>query len=360
MSSKKSPEKLLGKKRNKRDNDEFESMQKTREEIGNDNKAKSDDKDEKPKVPSLFGVPLESLNTNLFSKEPLFKFGPNSIFSKQQSIKNPNDTDSNKGKDLVTTTSGLFSFKRVDEKSNFPNVFGTTSSIFSESTNKEPENLIKNPFSNGSTNSLFGKDSIFNSNQEDQKKPLFSFLDNKTSLFSSTPSETNPLTTKLLFNFNTNREPDKKDSDDEEGDDEPLKSDSPERGIVEDEKSLFTKKFHKAVDVFFVYNKEEKIYKNKGSGVISVEQSKSNENKAVILMFRNNLGSKVFDGIISKELKKFDKEVKNFKHIAKFALIEKVDKKLEIRHCKIPFGRSEDLSEFEKSFDQAISYLSNQ
>ena len=36
------------------------------------------------KVPSLFGVPLDKpVSSNLFSKEPLFKFGAASIFSKK-------------------------------------------------------------------------------------------------------------------------------------------------------------------------------------------------------------------------------------------------------------------------------------
>ena len=41
------------------------------------------------------------------------------------------------------------------------------------------------------------------------------------------------------------------------------------------------------------------------------------------------------DSIISKNLNKFEKEVKNFKHVAKFVTLVKAKTNLEVAHCKV-------------------------
>jgi hypothetical protein len=65
------------------------------------------------------------------------------------------------------------------------------------------ENKITNPFAN-TTSNLFGKDSIFNT--DNGTKPLFSFLNNETSIFGNKDNKIDPTEKKILFNFNTNRE----------------------------------------------------------------------------------------------------------------------------------------------------------
>lgn len=246
----------------------------------------------KKKTPTLFGVPLNKTNDNLFKKEPLFKFDSNSIFGNNNAKKENGDEIKADPK----TSGGLFSFKKIEDGVK-PSIFGENSifsnktsvtdikDIFSKSNtsifNTKPDEKteatkITNPFASNNTGSLFGKDSIFNTDGK------------KTDLFGFMKKEGGEEQNKLLFNFNTNREDKKEgsDNDDNDDDNEVQRSDSPEHGIKEDETSLFMKKVNLSVESFSVYNKEDKVYKNKGSGKVSIEKSKQENTKTALLILR--------------------------------------------------------------------------
>jgi len=108
----------------------------------------------------------------------------------------------------------------------------------------------------------------------------------------------------------------------------------------------------KLLDNFFVYNKKDKKYLSKGDGYLSIEFMDDSKNKNGVFVFRNKMGNKMFDGLISATLDKIEKNVRNFKHTATLSTIHKnpTSGQFEGTFIKVPFAREEDLEEFEKSF----------
>jgi len=54
-------------------------------------------------------------------------------------------------------------------------------------------------------------------------------------------------------------------------------------------------------------------------------------------MYRNTVGNKIVEGFLSMNIKKFEKYVKNFKHVASFSFLTKGSSgKLEVGFCKVP------------------------
>jgi hypothetical protein len=74
------------------------------------------------------------------------------------------------------------------------------------------------------------------------------------------------------------------------------------------------------------------------------------------------MGNKIIEGFLNTKLKKFEKYVKNFKHVASFAYLQKIgsENKFEVGFSKIPFPRETELNEFEKSYNQIIDLLADQ
>ncbi len=70
------------------------------------------------------------------------------------------------------------------------------------------------------------------------------------------------------------------------------------------------------------------------------------------------MGSKIIEGFLSPKLKKFEKYVKNFKHVASFSYLQQGgDNKLEIGFSKVPFPRESELNEFEKAYNEILNLL---
>jgi hypothetical protein len=70
------------------------------------------------------------------------------------------------------------------------------------------------------------------------------------------------------------------------------------------------------------------------------------------------MGNKIIEGFLNSSLKKFEKYVKNFKHVASFSFLQKSKTgKLEVGYSKIPFAREEDLKEFEKVFNEILKLI---
>ena len=71
------------------------------------------------------------------------------------------------------------------------------------------------------------------------------------------------------------------------------------------------------------------------------------------------MGIKIIEGFLSVSLKKLEKYVKNFKHVASISFLQKNIKtdKFEIGYAKIPFMREEESNEFEKVYNEINALL---
>ena len=166
-----------------------------------------------------------------------------------------------------------------------------------------------------------------------------------------------------------------------EGDNDLFQSDSPnpynagDKQPVAAEKSVYTKKYNKEVESIYIFVKEDNKFVSKGKGFLSLESAEVDGKKVAVVVFRyfkriyftfyiiyiicrNTMGSKIIEGFLNPGLKKFEKYVKNFKHVASFSFLQKGKSgKLEIGHSKVPFAREDDLKAFETTYNDIITFL---
>ncbi len=302
---------LLGKKRDKEEEEEKKSKE------SESNKEESSEEDTKP-VKSIFGS-----NPN---KETGFKKG---LFG-----------------DLSNPTS--------EPKSLFGN--NNSNSLFGN-------NNSNSLFGNNNSNSLFGNNnsnSLFGSNNSNS---LFG-NNNSTSLFQN----------KSIFDFsninkkNENEDNDDKNEDDNEENDNNGKSNSPNPYNPENDtndqvnKNGFKKIYVKRIDNFYLFEKSENKYISRGNGFVSIETSNKDNKKLAVIMFRNNIGSLICEGILNKKINKFDSYEKKFKHIGHCVFLRKVIKEnneedIEFSQCKIPFLNENDVKQFGDKYKEAIEFI---
>lgn len=210
--------------------------------------------------------------------------------------------------------------------------------------------LFASTNNNTSTGSLFGNTSSLFSNT------------NSNSLFNFTSfSKDNNNNSNSFFNNLTKKE-EAKESDDEDNKedvfgDEPQKEEEPTK-LVQQESS-FDKKFSQHIDKIFVYKKDEKKYVSKGNGYLSVETAKETEKaRMAVVVFRNQMGTKIIEGFLNDKLKKIETYMKNYKYVASFSYIEFNEKKEPIvGFAKVPFTHDDELKAFEKGYNEALEYL---
>ena len=209
--------------------------------------------------------------------------------------------------------------------------------------------LFASTNNNTSTGSLFGNTSSLFSNT------------NSNSLFNFTSFSKDNNNSNSFFNNLTKKE-EAKESDDEDNKedvfgDEPQKEEEPTK-LVQQESS-FDKKFSQHIDKIFVYKKDEKKYVSKGNGYLSVETAKETEKaKMAVVVFRNQMGTKIIEGFLNDKLKKIETYMKNYKYVASFSYIEFNEKKEPIvGFAKVPFTHDEELKAFEKGYNEALEYL---
>ena len=209
--------------------------------------------------------------------------------------------------------------------------------------------LFASTNNNTSTGSLFGNTSSLFSNT------------NSNSLFNFTSFSKDNNNSNSFFNNLTKKE-EAKESDDEDNKedvfgDEPQKEEEPTK-LVQQESS-FDKKFSQHIDKIFVYKKDEKKYVSKGNGYLSVETAKETEKaKMAVVVFRNQMGTKIIEGFLNDKLKKIETYMKNYKYVASFSYIEFNEKKEPIvGFAKVPFTHDDELKAFEKGYNEALEYL---
>ena len=249
-------------------------------------------------------------------------------------------------------------------------------SIFGSNPNKEtgfkkglfgdlsnPTSEPKSLFGNNNSNSLFGNNnsnSLFGSNNSNS---LFG-NNNSTSLFQN----------KSIFDFsninkkNENEDNDDKNEDDNEENDNNGKSNSPNPYNPENDtndqvnKNGFKKIYVKRIDNFYLFEKSENKYISRGNGFVSIETSNKDNKKLAVIMFRNNIGSLICEGILNKKINKFDSYEKKFKHIGHCVFLRKVLKEnneedIEFSQCKIPFLNENDVKQFGDKYKEAIEFI---
>jgi len=266
-------------------------------------------------------------------KDPNQKEAPFKLFDK------PKETDKKDNPFKLSDKPSLFSTPNPSSS----NLFG--GSLFADNNNK---------------NNLFPSGSLFSSGGS-QLSGLFQSINNPPeggSMFSSLSQNTGG-----FFLQNTKIGGDDDDEEGSGGEDEEEgkngKSDSPEpyRPMTEKSTGPYSKKYIKLIDNFAIYDKKEKKYHSKGDGYLSIEYVEEPK-KSGVIVFRNKMGNKLFDGIILPSMEKIDKNVKNFKHIAVIPLVQKnASGAFEGAFVKAPFTREEDLNEFENAFKDVISLL---
>lgn len=122
---------------------------------------------------------------------------------------------------------------------------------------------------------------------------------------------------------------------------------------------LYEKQISKTIDNLYLFNKEENKFISKGKGFISIETSKQ-EKKSAVIVFRNQMGSKIVEGYLIKGISKFESYIKNYNNVASITfIVEKEDNKIEIKNIKIPFKFEADFKELEEAFEKTMSYLKN-
>ena len=95
------------------------------------------------------------------------------------------------------------------------------------------------------------------------------------------------------------------------------------------------------------------------NGYLSVETAKETEKaKMAVVVFRNQMGTKIIEGFLNDKLKKIETYMKNYKYVASFSYIEFNDKKEPIvGFAKVPFTHDDELKAFEKGYNEALEYL---
>ena len=81
-----------------------------------------------------------------------------------------------------------------------------------------------------------------------------------------------------------------------------------------------------------------------------------------VIIFRNNFGSLLCEGILNKKINKFDSYEKKFKHIGHCVFLRKVVKEnneedIEFSQCKIPFINENDVKQFGDKYNEAINFI---
>ena len=303
---------LLGKKRDKEEEEE--------EEKSKNSKSKNDDSSEEDTKPikSIFG------------------------------------TNSNNEKGFTKGLFGNLSNPSSEPKSLFGN---NSNSLFGSNSNSLFNKNSNSLFGNTNTTSIFGSNnsnSLFGNN-------------NSTSLFENKP----------IFDFsninkkNENEENEENNDNNEEGndvDDNNGKSNSPnyynpENDVNDKEnENGFKKIYVKRIDNFYLFEKSENKYISRGNGFVSIETSNKDNKKFAVIMFRNNIGSLICEGILNKKINKFDSYEKKFKHIGHCVFLRKVVKEnneedIEFSQCKIPFINENDVKQFGDKYNEAIKFI---
>ena len=270
--------------------------------------------------------------------------------SEEDSSKDPKNKKQKKSSESSDNSNSESSESEDDgqpKKSLFgENEKGFTGGLFGDLNN--PEKQQPSLFGN-TGESIFGNissgGSLFGNLKGEQKK--------EGSLFSGN-----------LFDFSKIN---KKEEDEEEGDDNIGKSNSPkhEYNPEKEKENDNKKKYVKKMNDVFLLDKNEKKYISRGEGFLSIESQEiekdGKKERFVILIYRNTIGGIIFEGVLDSKVNKFDSYEKKLKKVCHiFFLMKDKDNVPSLAQAKIPFTSEEDVKEFEEKYKNAIKYLKNE
>ena len=340
------------------------------ESIKNENK--KEEEEEKPIINLIpISEPEEKTSPKNNNKEEI----QTSLFSNNKKIEKENENE--KEKESIFT-------KKLFENNSTSNTNPNNFFLFSNNKIEKSENNTEN---NQPKNSF----SLFSNNNNEKSKSLFTFTfltnnnnnennNNKFTpfLFQSPNNNNNNLNTNIINNNNgnifsnlINNTNDKKDNNkkelfndeennDEDDDDE---ADKPKTKYVSDplkaqDYSDYVKIFNKHINNFYLYNSKEKIFTSKGNGFFSIEKTKDETKKQVVVVFRNQTGIKLVEGFLDKKFEKIEINSKNFDFILSFGFLMVNEKKeTEFGFAKIPFTDEGQAELLKKAFEEAFTFM---
>ena len=270
-----------------------------------------------------------------------------------------------------------------------------------EQKSKQKEKDVDDSSSDSSSSSSESqpKQSLFSGNEKGFTGGLFGDLDNPqkpTSLFGN--SENNQPSTSLFSNtggslfgnlgeekaqggglfgtglFDFSQVNKKKEEEEENEEDDNIgKSNSPKHEYNPEEdnkedKDGYIKRYIKKLDNALLYDKNRKSYVSKGEGFIIIEtQEKEKEDKTkerfARILYRNNIGGIIFQGVLNAQIHKCTTYEKKLKHICHFIFLEKGDDEknpLVLGQAKIPFSTLDDINIFSDIYNNTIKYIQNE
>ena len=316
---------------------------------------------------------LKKENKNEDEKKPMSNFGD--LKTNKESAKNENNPQP------TTTLFGNINDNKDDKDKPQISLFGNTPSLFGTNNNNSL-------FSSDNKTSLFSNNNALFSFGNADNKPLFSNNitneNNNTPLFSNNNNIfSNPFSQikgesflKANFNDSTNNENENKKNlgealfgdnlkegkpnDDEEDDErdkpkivyisEPLKA---------QDYSNYSKIYNSHLNKLFLFNQNEKKYVSKGNGFFSIEKAKEEKDKPhqAVIVFRNQTGNKIVEGLVDKKFDKIEITNKDFNYVVSFGFVMMTEGKPTLGYIRIPFSDEEKAKNLKEAFTKAISFI---
>jgi hypothetical protein len=236
---------------------------------------------------------------------------------------------------------------------NKTSLFSNNNALFSFG-NQDNKPLFSNNITNENNNTpLFANNNIF-SNTFSQIKGE-SFL--KANFNDSTNDENKKNLGESLFGDNLKDEKPNNDDDDDERDkpkivyiSEPLKA---------QDYSNYSKIYNSHLNKLFLFNQNEKKYISKGNGFFSIEEAKEEKDKPhqAVIVFRNQTGNKIVEGLVDKKFDKVEITNKDFNYVVSFGFVMMSEGKPTLGYLRIPFIDEQKAKDLKEAFTKAISFI---
>lgn len=231
-------------------------------------------------------------------------------------------------------------------------IFSNNNSLFSFGNN-DNKSLFSNNVNNINNNNtpLFSNNNIF-SNPFSQIKGE-SFLKNN---FTNNNNETK-IIGESIFGDTTKNE--NQNNDDEEDERDKPKTIYVAEPLKAQDYSNFSKIYNIQLNKLFLFNKNEKKFISKGNGFFSIEKAEEEKEKPnqAVVVFRNQTGNKIVEGLVDKKLGKVDIINKDFNYVVSFGIVMMIEGKPELGYLRIPFTDEGKAKELKEAFIKAISFI---
>jgi len=341
------------------------------EALTNDNKQIQSE--EKPIHNSVKKEDLNSIKQNL------------DIFNKQQTTKEETQPNIPESKQNESETKDIEKIENKNQSAKKEEIVPGKKFNYSHNPfQNNPEKMLT--FSSVSATTTTNPFDKINNNKSDEIKTKNPFLPaNKEDSSSNSNSFTNPfankaftnpfstgnsfLNTKPAINFNLNQassNPNWEDEEEEDNSNNPeeeigIKGDSTSSTTVELSNPNQVKQIRLSLDDISIYNFEEKKYKSKGKGELSIDLVRTEKNIVLAyLVYRNSALVCLFNAQIVKNVSAFETSTKNFRYygvVQKLLGINEITNKAETKAIRLSFINQKDSENFKEKFEQTLKVL---